>query len=320
MVEKEIIIGVERGGSPVPEMEIRQMSGRCGRGYEKPGEVVCIVGRNMSDYADECLNGDPKPVLSKFSHGLLFYALPDIVREGMMNQESFRKWFERSFYYRQFGKVPNFEKTFSDWTETECVVKHRNGVSVTEMGVLANRYYIRPEHALIMKEKLLSFDGADGLKVVSWLLSYEKAYADTEEHPDYDEFMSGEYPFDYDESVEAFAIYRMLLPSRPKWIRHLSRKMAREFERRLGFLEGLSKILGKDISGQIGLWRLQMERRVPEELYPLLKSFPDASIPVLNELESFNVREKSDLKKIELNYASKNLKKYLDGLETKKTD
>ena len=132
--------------------------------------------------------------------------------------------------------------------------------------------------------------------------------------------MSEEYPFDYDESVEAFAIYRMLLPSRPKWIRHLSHKMAREFERRLGFLEGLSKILGKDISGQIGLWKLQMERRVPEELYPLLKFFPDASIPVLNELESFNVRAKSDLRKIELNYASKNLKKYLDGLKIEKTN
>ena len=87
-------------------------------------------------------------------------------------------------------------------------------------------------------------------------------------------------------------------------------------------MEDLSKTLGIDISKQTSLWKLQYERRVPIELYHLLEFFPDASIPVLNELDSFNVRDNQDLSKINLDHASNNLKKYLKthGLSIEQVD
>lgn len=324
MIEKEIIVGVERGGNPVSRLEIGQMAGRCGRSYEKSGEVVCVVPSRMADYAEDCLQRPSVPVTSKLSgNSLLFHVLPMLMERGTSSVEDLDNWFSRSLCFVHKPVQPNWGKLLQDWWDIGAVVGDGNSIRVTEEGRVSVDNYIRPEHVAIMREKLKADPGGDSLVVAAWLLSFDFVYSDSEDHPELDEFLSDSYSeglfFDNDEQIEAFAIYRCFFPSRPKWVRSACRSLMRELDRRLNALEKLALVNGKDISGRTGLWRLQLTRRVPRELYPLLKSFPDASIPVLAELESFNVRTARDLNNDKLAYASLNLRKHLNGRKTSKT-
>ncbi|MBP5458827.1 MAG: hypothetical protein J6Y62_01435 [Clostridia bacterium] len=325
MIDKEIIIGVDRGGTPVPRSEISQMAGRCGRSYEKSGEVVCIVPPGRAGYAEDCLNGGPLPVFSCFDDPMtmLFDLLPAMMERGGMDLDALRKWRSRSFSFFQKGDLPDWPCYVKEWLSTGCVEESGGVIRATALGALAARNYMPPDAAALMRAKLAEYPGGYDLKLCPWLLSFNERAKDSEDHPEYDEFMSGVSSlgvfFERDESMEAFAIYRAMLPGRPKWIRHQAAEVKKDLDRRFNVLEGLCGIDGVDLEEAIRMWRLQAERKVPEELYPLLHDFPDATLPVLAELDSLGIRGRGHGKE-ELEHASKNLLKYLHGLASGKTE
>lgn len=151
MVDKVVIVGVRRGGEPVPSSEIQQSIGRAGRG-EKKGEAIIVCPPEDIEYANECLVSKPSNVVSRMGNveEAAFHLLPfmDIVHD----EEGFIQWYGRSLAHEE-GMDVHWRDVFDFLLSNGCI--DREG-SITQFGRISISTYFRPDVLMDVDERLMN--------------------------------------------------------------------------------------------------------------------------------------------------------------------
>lgn len=325
MIDKVLILGIRRANQLIPDHEIGQMVGRCGRSYTESGEATLIVSEKDFETANEYMFGKPKPISSAMFEveNTAFHCIPAIHFGEIFNQETFENWYSRTLSFVQ-GKKITWETVKEFLLQVECLKEEDKKIVLTELGEISFRFYYPPDRIYWLKDKLQLLVNSGVLKnpaAISWLLAYQHCSigdAKAEELAEYksDANSLGLY-FHCGELTEGYA-YRCILSNRkPKWLKHKIEELRKDLDRLFGALQQIANSQGIAVGESLGVWFQCMKKKLPYELGKLSLEFPEATTENLIELESLSVHRKSDLErnkyKIE-KYSSKSLRKYLDGI------
>lgn len=325
MIDKVLILGVRRANQLIPDHEIGQMVGRCGRSYTESGEATLIVPEKDFETANEYMFGKPKPISSSMFEveNAAFHCVPAIHFGEIFNRETFNNWYSRTLSFAQ-GKKITWETVKEFLLQVECLKEEDEKIVLTELGEISFRFYYPPDRVYWLKDKLLLLMNSGVLKnptAVSWLLAYQHCSigdAKAEELAEYksDANSLGLY-FHCGELTEGYAYRCILSNKKPKWLKHKIEELRKDLERLFGALQQIANSQGIAVGESLGVWLQCMKKRLPYELGKLSLEFPEATMGNLIELESLSVHRKNDLErnkyKIE-KYSSESLRKYLDGI------
>ena len=175
MIDKVLILGIRRANQLIPDHEINQMIGRCGRSYTESGEATLIVPEKDFEVANRYLQGKPKPITSSFfeEENITFHVLPMIYHKIVYDEATFNAWYSRSLSYLQ-GKVVKWNDLQNYLRENNCIIENDGRVSLSEFGEISYRYYFTPERITYLKEKMQIIETGRNQKdpvAISWMLS-----------------------------------------------------------------------------------------------------------------------------------------------------
>ena len=325
MIDKVIILGVRRANQLIPDHEIGQMVGRCGRSYTESGEATLVVPEKDLGTANEYMFGKPKPIASSMFEveNTAFHCTPAIHYGEIYNQETFEKWYSRTLSFVQ-GKKISWREVREFLLQVECVKGTDDFACLTDLGEISFRFYYPPDRIYWLKDKLRLIVNSGIIKepeAISWLLAYQHCSIGEAKADELSEYKSavnslGLY-FHCGELTEGYAYYCMLSRRKPKWLKHKIEELKKDIERLFGALQQIARVEEIPVSNTLEVWLQCVKRKLPYELGELSLEFPDATVAQLFELDSISVHRKSDLiknkHKVEC-YCSESLRKYLNGI------
>lgn len=329
MIDKVLILGVKRAGNLIPDSEISQMIGRCGRSYTESGEATLVVPPEDEDLAWTILNSKPSPILSGLSdvENLSFHFLPEIRKKEKVQEKDFLDWYSRSLSHIQ-GKTFSFNALMEFLQERECVLKNHSSFILSDLGVLACDYYLSPSSAFQIAARLRdSVFYLDPISI-SWILAKEKIFKNMEDHEGFQEYLSScsgrMFWMEKGEDLYGYAIWTVLTNHPIKQIAPERNTIRKDLNRMFGFLKAAGKLYGwseqniKDLDKIL----ICVEKRIPMEFADLALAFPEAKRSILMELDSFSIHTPTDLKEKEYRieqYGSQKLKSFLEECCKSKT-
>ena len=236
MIDKVIILGVRRANQLIPDHEIGQMVGRCGRSYTESGEATLVVPEKDLGTANEYMFGKPKPIASSMFEveNTAFHCTPAIYYGEIYNQETFEKWYSRTLSFVQ-GKKISWREVREFLLQVECVKETDDFACLTDMGEISFRFYYPPDRIYWLKDKLRLIVNSGIIKepeAISWLLAYQHCSIGEAKADELSEYKSavnslGLY-FHCGELTEGYAYYCMLSRRKPKWLKHKIEELKEE--------------------------------------------------------------------------------------------
>lgn len=323
MIDKVLILGIRRAKELIPDFEIAQMVGRCGRSYTESGEATIIVPMEDEEKAFEYMNSKPKNVSSKFAktEDLCFHFIPEMNFRTSVSESDFQEWYSRSLGSYQGIKVC-WDDVCDFLMENECATIQRNKLVLSSLGKISYNYYLRPEQAFRMKSRVEQISIRNEIDEISlsWALAFSNSYKDLAENMDFQQYaseISGKgYLFEED-SAEAFAWFCLLSQKKPKIMRNEIISLKKDSDRMFGALKEICKLLDFQVEDKLDMFLLCAKRGIPKELSNLAMEFPDAKKQILFELDSLGIHNQREMSKkcfqIE-NYGTNSLKEYCGQL------
>lgn len=157
-----IVLGVDRGLTPVEVYDINQMVGRAGRpAFDPRGDAYILVPESKKKETIERLKKQP-PIRSQLleevgAQGhyktLAFHVVSEIHQGQIKTRDDFRQWFRRSLAHHQaqkFGDVI-IDKTIDLLVKKKAVSVDNDAYSVTPIGMVASMFYYSPFDAADLK-------------------------------------------------------------------------------------------------------------------------------------------------------------------------
>ena len=179
MADVVIVVGTKRGNESVSAIELKQMTGRCGR---KHGGATCfahiiVEDDRAAEVQEELEQGANMEVSSSFKEAddLAFHLMPEIIAGRIVDVESAQKWFARSLACIQ-GVKANFVKVFSKMEEEGAIYNHYNHqgtIRATKVGEIAAELYFHPGDVQAWKDnfdKLFEMGLENDNAAIAWAL------------------------------------------------------------------------------------------------------------------------------------------------------
>lgn len=149
-----IVLGVDRGMSPVEVYDINQMVGRAGRpSYDPRGDAYILVPESKEKETIERLKKQP-PIKSQMLEEvgghyktLAFHIVSEIHQGNVKTRDEFREWFRRSLAHHQAQKFSDviIDKTIELLVKKRAVsVDERGNYTATPIGIVASMFYYSP--------------------------------------------------------------------------------------------------------------------------------------------------------------------------------
>lgn len=327
MIDKVLILGIRRANQLIPDHEINQMIGRCGRSYTESGEATLIVPEKDFEVANRYLQGKPKPITSSFfeEENITFHVLPAIYHKIVYDEATFNAWYSRSLSYLQ-GKVVKWNDLQNCLRENNCIIENDGRVSLSEFGEISYRYYFTPERITYLKEKMQIIETGRNQKdpfAISWMLS-EKHIAigdvNTQELSDYKSNAGALGLYFYcGELVEGYAYNCILENRKPKWLKFEIINLKKDLPRLLAAAERICEVENINLIKPLSTWKICIERKFPYELAEMCLEFPEATNQQILELNSLGLHIHEDLKTMYHRidrYGSESLKEYANIVKT----
>lgn len=328
MIDKVLILGIRRAKELIPDFEIAQMIGRCGRSYTESGEATIIVPQNDESIAFEYISSRPKAVSSKLHvKDIAFHYIPSIESNSISSEEDFSSWYSRSLSFAQ-GKNVKWEDVCSFLIECECATAYKNKLVLSELGKVSSKYYIHPERVSIMKSRIEQIIISGDLDEISlsWILAYSEIHKDLSENMDFQQYLSETsgrgYFFDEDQ-IDAYAWFCAINHKKPKQLKNEIYQLRKDSERMLKAVEDIFSLLGSDVKERMNALSIRLNKGIPKELAGLAIEFPDAKRQILFEIDSLGIHNQRDIddKLIQIeSYGTNELKRFIEQLRSHKTE
>ena len=321
MIDKVIILGIRRAGELIPDFDIAQMVGRCGRSYVESGEATLIVPSCDEHDAERYLFSKPKPIRSSFDRldDVSFHFLPELPSDQAIGEDLFCSWFSRSLASMQ-GINIDWKDLIDYLEENECIVKMKDQkILLSDLGKIVCSHYIRPNHVFRMKSRLETICSPGQLDPTSvgWILSFEKIYKNLTDDFSFQEFISNtegrRMYFEDQEEIDAYSWFCLFSGKSPKTIRNEIVNRRKDISRMISCLQEISLVLGLDIHGRLKELEACGSRGIPFEFSKIAAAFPDAGRKIILELDSLSIHSLEDMieNSCEINrYGSDSLKQY----------
>lgn len=304
MIDKVLILGIRRANQLIPDHEIRQMAGRCGRSYTESGEVTLIVPEKDQVSANEYMFGKSKPIVSTMSdlENLTFHCLPAIHRGEIFDESSFQRWFSRSLACLQGFSVV-WDDLKRRLIELGCISMDDGKISLTGLGELSCRFYYPPSRLQLLADKmeLVSVQGLiEDSTAISWMLSSQHitiGEANAIELADYrSECSSIGLFFNHGELLEGYSYKCILENRRLKWLKFLMKDISKDVDRLWAAVDGIVELKNLKFGKSLHIWKTCIERKLPYRFGKMALEFDGLANSLLMELESFGVTSRKELR------------------------
>lgn len=301
MINKVLILGIRRGGELIPDFEISQMVGRCGRSYSESGEATVIVPMRDEEEAIRYLHSKPSKTSSRLAsiEDLSFHFLPSVVNLDSISEEDFSRWFSRSL-----GSLQGFSP---DWRELKdflidccCASEEEGELKATELGKISCRYYVTPAQASKMLYRIEHAGISGGLDEISlpWILAHSRMHGDLSEDLGFQDYLSNASGrgcvFEEDE-IEAYSWHCLMTCRRPRALKAEMANLRKDADRMLEVVREIMGIAKVDMTSDLEDLGVCITRNLPRSLAKISKSFPDAKKQFLFELESLMIHNQASV-------------------------
>lgn len=148
-----VIVGVDRGLSPVENYDIWQMAGRAGRpAYDPRGDVYILVPESQEKDVIARLNRK-NPIRSQLLDDvgghhktLAFHIVSEIHHGNVKTKEGFHDWFKRSFasHQNQDFSDAELDRLIDLLVKCKAVTRENDEYKVTTTGTVASMFYFSP--------------------------------------------------------------------------------------------------------------------------------------------------------------------------------
>lgn len=321
MIDKVIILGIRRANQLIPDHEIGQMVGRCGRSYTSSGEAILLVQEKDLEQANKYMSGKPKPILSSMFEleNVCFHCIPEIHHGEIYDEETFNKWYSRSLSYIQ-KEIIGWNDVKDFLIKTECTGEKEDKLVLTGLGEISYRFYYPPDRVYWLKEKIQLAVNTSILKnpiAISWILGYQHCAIGDADSDELSEFKSelkslGLY-CNCGELIEAYAYYCILSRRRPKWLKHKIEELSKDIERLFAALKQIVDDYSVETDKSLDIWLQCFKMKCPYGIGELSLEFPGASLSLLLELDDLSIHSVGELEnnrhRIE-SYGSESIKRF----------
>ncbi|MEM4662795.1 MAG: DEAD/DEAH box helicase [Candidatus Diapherotrites archaeon] len=153
----------EYGMQRIPVSEYKQLAGRAGRPkYDSLGQSIVFARseEEKEDIYENYINGTPEPVESTLAYDpVLRTQILSVIASNIANNfVSISKFFEKSFYYYQFGNINTLkiktETIINDLIKYGFVFEDKEKIVATPLGERVAELYLDPESAYKMIQHL----------------------------------------------------------------------------------------------------------------------------------------------------------------------
>lgn len=274
MIDRVVVCGARRANKYVPEIEIRQMIGRCGRSYDNSsvGRAIMMVQEQDSKFAEKCLFGELPSIDSNMSKvdEIAFHILPHIYSRDIDDRDSAFHWYERSLAHFQ-GKPFVYDELIDFLKMLKMISFDGDKFRITELGKVSCKFYYRPLKISTWKYKFELISKRDCLEddwAVAWALATEKVnlYPNQELMEVFESgCMASGFSFDNDEKTDGLIFYCLLQGYKPKEMKFAINECMEDMDRMTNALLYLDRFYNWEMTDFLNILNLRIKRKLPLE-------------------------------------------------------
>lgn len=322
MIDKVVICGIKRGNKYIPQNELMQSVGRCGRSYTKSGEAIILVKSDEYEKAQQMLYGKMPPIQSVMNEiqNVSFHVLPMILTQKVKNQQTFNLWYQKTLSYTQ-GKLISYQSVIDYLKQNECIAFFNENVIVWQLGQISSKFYYMPQRVKMLKDRLIDIVQSDYLQdsvAISWMLAHDNLILGTVDQSALSEYKSKVnslgLSFTQGQLIHGYVFYCLLNGLRPKWLKFLINGEYNDFQRLINALKRISQTVKYNIDKKIDTILLSAKKRITIQMAKIMIDLNIKTKRSVLQLLQFDVTNKEQLQErmqTIQSYASKELKKQL---------